>query len=70
MTSVVGREEKGAPIERTYFMHTFFVLNQGQYVFLFSTVRNSSTWDRNYKITPHAPSIETKVISYQLEFGK
>ena len=45
---------EGSPIERTHFVHPFFVLKQEQYVFRFANVQNSSAWGRNYKIRPQA----------------
>ena len=41
MTSVsskVDREGEGSPMERTRFVHTFFVLNQEWYMFYFVNV--------------------------------
>ena len=34
--------------------HAFFNLNQEWYVFRFVSIRNFSTWDRNYKKRPQA----------------
>ena len=49
----LGRQGgEGSPIERTHFVHTFFVLKQEWYVFHFANIRNSSAWGRNYKIRP------------------
>ena len=33
----LGKQREGSPIERTYFAHTFFVLDQEQYVFASQT---------------------------------
>ena len=49
--SVHSRGEE-SPIKRTHFAHAFFVFNKEQYVFGFANTRNSSAWDRNYKIRP------------------
>ena len=39
-------------VERMHFAHAFFILNQ--ICFRFTNVRNSTTWDRNYKVRPQS----------------
>ena len=55
-------------IERTHFVHAFFVLNQEGYAFRFMNVQNSSTWGRNYKIRPLARSFDGKLLHLSTSF--
>ena len=45
---------EGSLIERTHFVHAFFILNYEWYIFHFTNVQNFTTWGRNYKIRPQA----------------
>ena len=57
-------------IERTNFVHTFFVLNQERYAFRFANIQNSSTGGRNYKIRPLAYSFDGAPLFLSVYLGR
>ena len=55
----LGRQRgEGSPIERTHFMHIFFILNQEWCHFRLANIWNSSAWGKNYKKRLQAPSFD------------
>ena len=49
---------EGCPIEKTHFVHVFFVSNLERYVFQCANVRNSSACGRNCKVRPLTHSFD------------
>ena len=66
----VDREGEGSLIERTHFVHTFFVLNQEWYTFRFTNVRNSSALGRNCKIRSLPLSFDSGTLPLSLHLGR
>ena len=55
LTAITWQKWEGSLIEGTLFAHAFFIWTRSStFFFCFLNVRNSSTWDRNYKIRPYA----------------
>ena len=52
------QKEEGSPMERTHFVHIFFILNQEWCHFRLVNLRNSIARGKNYKKRLQAPSLD------------